>query len=421
MLINLFYKNMKQSNLFYKTKKQAPKDAEIISHKLLLRGDFIEQEAAGVYSFLPLGWRVHRKIEQIIREEMNAIGGQEIFLSVIQPKSLWQETDRWDKFDPPLFKFKDRHKKDYALGPTHEEMITDIVRKRVESYKDLPFYLYQIQNKFRNEIRPTGGLLRVREFIMKDLYSFHTDEKDLFAYYKKVEKAYFKIFKRCGLKVILMEAESGTIGGSMSHEFAIVAKSGESKIFLCPGCGWAISDEKIGKDKKCKKCKTNLKKIECIEGSHSFNLGIKYSKAMGALFVDKDGKKKPIVMGCYGLGLGRLMAAIIEVYHDEKGIIWPKEVAPFDVHLIALENNNRVKTQADRIYNDLQKRGLEVLYDDRNETAGIKLVESDLVGIPLRVVVSEKTLQKQSIEVKRRDEKEAKLIKVKSYVQKIIR
>lgn len=408
---------MKQSEFFYKTKKQAPKDAEIISHKLLLRGDFIEQETAGVYSFLPLGWRVHRKIEQIIREEMDTIGGQELFLSVIQPKALWQETDRWNKFDPPLFKFKDRHKKDYALGPTHEEMITDIVRKRVESYKDLPFYLYQIQNKFRNEIRPTGGLLRVREFIMKDLYSFHTDEKDLVNYYKKVEKAYLTIFKRCGLKAIPMEAESGTIGGSISHEFAIVAKSGESKIFLCPGCGWAISDEKIGKDKECKECKAVLEKIECIEGSHSFNLGVKYSKAMGALFVDKDGKKKPIVMGCYGLGLGRLMAAIIEVHHDEKGIIWPKEVAPFDIHLIALENNK----QADKIYKELQDKGFEVLYDDRNETPGVKFVESDLIGIPVRIVVSEKTLQKQSVEIKRRKEKEGRLVKIKSYVQQITR
>jgi len=399
---------MKQSELFYKTKKDVSKNAEVISHKLLLRGDFIEQEAAGVYSFLPLGWRVHKRIEEVIRQEINAIGGQEVFLSVIQPKSLWEETDRWDKPDLPLFKFKDRHKKEYALGPTHEEMITDLVRKRVDSYKDLPLALYQIQNKFRNEIRPTGGLLRVREFIMKDLYSFHADEKDLISYYKKAEKAYLKIFKRCGLKAIQMEADSGTIGGSTSHEFVVLAESGESKIYLCPDCGWAISDEKIGKDKKCKKCKSKLEKQECIEGGHIFNLGSKYSKAMNALFVDKNGKKKPMIMGCYGLGLGRLMAAIIEIHHDDKGIIWPKEVAPFDVHLIGIENSK------------LQKRGLEVLYDDRDESPGIKFVESDLIGIPIRLIISEKTLDKQSVEIKKRAEREGRLVKIKSYVQQII-
>ena len=405
---------MKQSELFYKTKKQAPKDAKTISHKLLLKADFVEQETTGVYSFLPLGWRVHKKIEQIIRQEMNAVGGQEIFLSVIQPKSLWEEAGRWDKPDLPLFKFKDRHKKEYALGPTHEEMISDIVRKRIESYKDLPFYLYQIQNKFRNEMRPTGGLLRVREFIMKDLYSFHRDEKDLENYYKKVEKAYLRIFKRCELKAILMEAESGPIGGTISHEFGILSKSGESKIFLCPRCGWAISDEKIGKDKKCKKCKRKLEKKECIEGGHIFNLGTDYSKSMNILFVDKDGKKKPIVMGCYGLGLGRLMASIIEVHHDNKGIIWPKEVSPFDIHLIAIENNKKVRGQAEKIYRDLQNKGFDVLFDDRDETPGIKFVEADLIGIPLRLVVSEKTIKQDSVEVKERNKKKSKLVKIKS-------
>lgn len=412
---------MKQSQLFYKTRKEIPKEAEIISHKLLLRGDFIDQLISGVYSFLPLGWRVHENIEQIVREEMNAIGGQEVFLPVLQPKQLWEETDRWNKFEPPLFKLKDRHQKDLALGPTHEEVITDLVRRRIKSYKDLPVYLYQIQNKFRNEMRPTGGLLRVREFIMKDLYSFHADEKDLTDYYKKVEKAYLKIFNRCGLKAIPMEADSGTIGGSISHEFAVLAESGESKIFLCPKCGWAISEEKK-KSNQCLKCKTNLEKKNCIEGSHGFNLGVKYSEKMKALFVDKDGKKKPIIMGCYGLGLGRLMATIIEVHHDKNGIIWPKEVAPFDIHIIAVENNKKVKTQAENLYTNLQKNNLEVLYDDREETAGVKFVEADLIGIPLRIVVSEKTLQKNSVEIKKRNEGGVKLVKIKEvlkYVQQI--
>lgn len=370
---------MKQSQLFYKTKKQASKDAKIISHKLLLRGDFIDQLIAGVYSFLPLGWRVHQKIEQIIREEMDAIGGQEIFMPALQPKTLWQETNRWDHMEPPLFKLKDRHKKDLALGPTHEEVITDLARRRVESYKDLPFYLYQIQNKFRNEMRPTGGLLRVREFVMKDLYSFHASEQDLRAYYPKVQKAYLKIFKRCGLKVVPVKADSGTIGGSLSHEF--------------------ISNKKI-------------------ESGHTFNLGTKYSKTMGASFIDKHGKKKPIIMGCYGIGIGRLMAAIIEAHHDKNGIIWPESVAPFDVHLIAVGNT---KKQANKLYNDLKKKKVEVLYDDRDETPGVKLVEADLIGIPSRVVISEKTLQKDSVEIKKRKERGAKLVKIKSYVQQITR
>jgi len=407
---------MKQSQLFYKTRKEIPKEAEIISHKLLLKGDFIDQLISGVYSFLPLGWRVHKKIEHIVREEMNAIGGQEIFLPVLQPKLLWEETDRWNKFDPPLFKLKDRHQKDLALGPTHEEVITDLVRRRIESYKDLPFYLYQIQNKFRNEMRPTGGLLRVREFVMKDLYSFHADEKDLIDYYKKVEKAYLKIFNRCGLKAIPMEADSGTIGGSMSHEFAVIADSGESKIFICPKCNWAVSEEKK-KSNQCLKCRINLEKKNCIEGSHGFNLGVKYSEKMGALFVGKDGKKKPIYMGCYGLGLGRLMAAIIEVHHDKNGIIWPKEVAPFNIHLIAVENNKKIKIQADKLYSELQKNNLEALYDDREETAGVKFVEADLIGIPLRIVVSEKTLKRGSVEIKKRDEEKIKLVKIKEVLK----
>ena len=376
---------MRQSQLFYKTKKQVSRDAETISHKLLLRGDFIEQETAGVYSFLPLGWRVHRKIEQIIRQEMDAIGGQEVFLSTLQPKTLWQETGRWEHMDPPLFKFKDRHKKDLTLGPTHEEVITDLARKRVKSYKDLPFYLYQIQNKFRNEMRPTGGLLRTREFVMKDLYSFHASEQDLKNYYEKVKKAYIRIFQRCGLKVVPVKAGSGTIGGNLSHEFISINK---------------------------------------IESGHTFNLGIKYSKAMGAYFIDKDGKKKPIIMGCYGIGIGRLMAAIIEAYHDKNGIIWPKEVAPFDIHLIVVENNKKIRDGAEKIYKDLQKKGVDVLYDDREETAGIKFVEADLIGIPLRIVVSEKTLKSQSAELKWRSDKKVKLVKKRDlfkYVQQIIR
>lgn len=408
---------MKQSELFAKTKKQPPKDAKVISHKLLVRGDFIDQLTTGVYSFLPLGWRVHQKIEQIIREEMNSIHGQEVSLPVLAPKKIWEETNRWKTMEPPLFKLKDRHQKELALGPTHEEVLTDLVRKRVKSYKDLPFYLYQIQDKFRNEMRSSGGLLRVREFIMKDLYSFHVSEKDLEKYYEKVKKAYIKIFQRCGLKVVPIEAESGAIGGTLSHEFVLVAKSGEDKILACSKCDYGANINKVGRIKICPKCKAKLIFSHGIESGHTFNLGIKYSEAMGAYFTDKDGKKKPIVMGCYGIGLGRLMAAIVEIYHDEKGIIWPQGVAPFDIHLIQIESNKKIKEIGEKLYNTLQKKQIEVLYDDRKESAGVKFADADLIGIPLRIVVSEKTLKKGSVEFKKRDEKKVKLIKIKDILK----
>jgi prolyl-tRNA synthetase len=404
---------MRQSKLFFKTQKIAPKEAEIISHKLLTRADFISQLSSGIYSFLPLGWMVHRKIENIIREEMERIGGQEVFLPTVQPKSIWQETGRWKTFEPPLFKLKDIHQKEFALGPTHEEVITDLIRKRTKSYKDLPFYLFQIQNKFRNEMRPSGGLLRLREFVMKDLYSFHASEKDLVQYYKKVKEAYFRIFKRCSLGAICVQADPGAIGGKLSHEFLVLAETGEDRVLVCKKCGRKIKLELAKNKNKCEKCKGKLEKKNCIEAAHAFCLGTKYSEAMGANFVDKDGKIKPIVMGCYGMGLGRLMAAIVEIHRDERGIIWPKEVAPFQIHLIQIENNKKVKEASKKIFNDLKRAGLEVLYDDREDkTAGEKFAEADLIGIPLRMVVSEKTLAEKSVEVKKRSEGKTKLIKI---------
>jgi len=325
---------MKQSQLFTKTKKETPKGTETISHQYLIRGDFIDQMAAGIYSFLPLGWQVHQKIERIIREEMNNLGGQEIFLPTLIPQSLWQETGRWQTIEPPLFRVQDRHRKEYGLGPTHEEVITDLVRKRVNSYQDLPLYLYQIQNKFRNEMRATGGLLRVREFIMKDLYSFHPSEKDALEFYEKAKQAYLKIFNRCGLEVAVVEADPGTIGGSLSHEFMLLAETGEDKVLVCTKCGYGVNINKAGDIRKCPQCKEALKKGNCIEAGHAFYLGIKYSQVMAATFIDQAGQKKPIVMGCYGIGLGRLMATVVEASHDEKGIIWPASVAPYHIHLL---------------------------------------------------------------------------------------
>lgn len=413
---------MRYSKLFgHKTLREAPQDAEAVSHRLLVRGQFIDKLAAGIYSFLPLGNRVHKKIENIIREEMNAIGGQEVTLPTLQPKEIWQKTDRWETMDPPLFKFKDRHDKELTIGPTHEEVITQLVVERVQSYKDLPLYLYQIQTKFRNEMRSTGGLLRVREFSMKDLYSFHTDEKDLESYYEKMRLAYLKIFARCGVEVRMVEAVSGSIGGAVNHEFMLFCPTGEDTIFYCQKCDWAANAEKVKEAGKCPKCDGSVEEAKAIENGHIFNLGTKYSEALGAYFTDESGQKRPVVMGCYGIGIGRLMASIVEIHHDEKGIVWPKEVAPYGVHLINLKSqNSKVKTtsqnsklSADSIYEELLNANMEILYDDREEvSAGEKFADADLIGCPVRLVVSEKTLKEDSVEIRPRTLEETKLVKL---------
>ncbi len=403
---------MKQSELFGKTLKQAPADASAISHQYLVRGGFIDQLMSGVYSFLPLGWRVHRKIENIIREEINDIGGQEILLPSLSPKNLWEETGRWTTIDPPLFKLKDRHDKEVALGPTHEEVITDLVRKRVQSYKELPFALYQIQNKFRNELRSTGGLLRVREFIMKDLYSFHSSESDLEKYFEKVIKAYEKIFNRCGIAPIITKASGGTIGGSTTYEFQAPTKVGEDVVYFDRKAGKAFNKELI--DEIPESERSNYEQIPAVEVGQVFSLGITYSEKMGATFVDSNGSEKPIVMGCYGIGLGRLMGTIVEAFHDEQGIVWPDEVAPFRVHLLVLGGEDNVRNEANKIYENLVKKNVEVLYDDRDESVGVKLSDADLIGIPERWVVSKKSLEELSVEVKKRSVKEPTLMKISS-------
>lgn len=411
---------MRYLKLFGKTLKKAPREAEAISHKLLIRAGFIDRQvSAGIYSFLPLGWRAHKKIENIIREEMEAIGGQEVFLPTLQPKELWDRSDRWDHMEPPLFKLKDRHKKEFALGSTHEEVITDLAARFIRSYKDLPLYLYQIQNKFRNEMRSTGGLLRVREFMMKDLYSFHTTEKDLDDYYLKVVEAYKKIFKRCGFVTKVTEASSGTIGGDVSHEFMMLCPTGEDSIFFCTKCDFATSKEE--KRTKCEHCGCKLEEGKAIENGHVFKLGTKYSKSMGAYFIDKNGKKKLIWMGCYGIGIGRLMATVVEAHHDKKGIIWPKLVAPFQAHLLAISNQRLViRKFAEKVYNQLLKAGVEVLYDDRDDvSAGEKFAEADLIGIPVRLVVSEETFKNKKIEWKERDKEKTTKLTIGQAIKKL--
>jgi prolyl-tRNA synthetase len=561
---------MRFSKLFGKTLRQTPAEAESISHQLLLRAGMIAQEAAGIYSYLPLGWRVLRKIESIIREEMDKAGGQELMLPVLQPFELWQQSGRDVSFGKSLFTLTDRKEHTLALGPTHEEIITDLVHRYVQSYRELPVLLYQIQTKLRDEPRPRGGLLRVREFIMKDLYSFDVDEAGLDESYRKMCQAYKNIYARLALPALMVEADSGAIGGKDSHEFMVLTENGEDEVICCSNCGYAANAEKAqfakthipvsrspesseGKAKKplpleeiatpgtetieevadfvgvatsqtlksvfysadgefifviirgdlevnetklrnalkctelrlateaevneaglvagfaspigvkgvkvvaddsitsgsnftvgankpghhlrnanyprdfkvdliadialarsgdnCPKCQGKLSSARGIEVGHVFKLGTFISEKFGASFLDNDGKSRPIVMGCYGIGLGRLLAAIVEQSHDDKGIIWPSSVAPYQVHLCPLSlDKPAVAPTAERIYQELQKEGIEVLFDDRDDSPGVKFNDADLLGIPLRLTLSPRTLQSQSVEAKWRLKKETQLL-----------
>lgn len=401
---------MRQSELFTKTTKDLPKDEVSFNAQVLMRAGFIDKVSAGVYSFLPLGHRVHTKIMNIIREEMNNIGGQEIFMPAMTPKEVWETTGRWDNFDA-LFKFTGADKKEYALGATHEEIITPLVKKHVFSYKDLPTFVYQIQTKFRNELRAKAGLMRGREFSMKDLYSFHTSEEDLAEYHKVAQKAYFKIFERCGLldNTYLTYASGGDFS-KYSLEFQTLAESGEDTIYLCEDCSIAINKEIIEEQKECPSCgNKKLKEEKAVEVGNIFKLGTRFSNPFGFQYTDEAGKKKDVIMGCYGMGPSRIMGTIVETHNDKRGIIWPKEIAPFQVHLVSLNKNE----QADKIYQDLVGQGVEVLYDDREDAgAGEKFADVDLIGCPVRVVVSEKTLAKDSVEVKKREEDKNELIEI---------
>lgn len=412
---------MLQSQLFTKTIREVSKDEKSINSKFLIKAGFVDKLMAGVYSYLPLGFLVLKKIENIIREEMNRIGGQELFLPSLHPKENWKKTGRWDSFDN-LFRFTSYYtKQDYALGATHEEIVVPLARNFISSYKDLPQYVYQIQNKFRDEKRAKAGILRGREFLMKDLYSFHANEKDLDQYYEKVKRAYFIIFKRCGLeKQTFLTLASGGSFSPYSHEFQAITQFGEDTIYFCKKCEIAVNKEIIDREKyQCPKCQNKRLEIKkAIEAGNIFKLKDRFSKPFNFTFTDKDGKKKPVLMGCYGIGLGRLMGAVVEISHDEKGIIWPESIAPYQIHLIRIENSPEVKRAAEKLYKDLQKQGEEVLYDDREDkSAGEKFMDADLIGIPKRLVVSEKTLAKSSVEVKKRNEKTARLIKTSQIKQ----
>jgi len=559
---------MRISQLFGKTQREIPAEADNISHRLLLRTGMISQVAAGVYSYLPLGWRVLKKIENIIRDEMDKAGGQELGMPVLQPLELWQETGRDRAFGKGLFTLSDRRDRTLVLGPTHEEVLTRMVSHHVQSYRDLPKLLYQIQTKFRDEPRPRGGLIRVREFTMKDLYSFDVDEAGLGQSYNKMLQAYKNIYDRCGLPTLLVEADSGAIGGKDSHEFMLVAESGEDEVIYCDKCKYAANVDKAESVKEkvepeaplpleevatpgvmtieevsaflkvpqhhtlkavfyvadgklifamirgdlevnevklknllhcvelrmateadlkeagviagsaspiglkgiavvvddsvtsginfvaggnkpdthiknvnyprdfkadivadiarakageeCPKCNGKLLSTHGIEVGHVFKLGTFLSEKLGALFIDEKGTSHPIVMGCYGIGLGRLLAAAIEHYHDDKGIIWPLTIAPYHVYLCPLyREDTKVSEVAEKLYHELEADGLEVLFDDREESPGVKFNDADLLGIPIRVTISPRTLEKNSVEVKWRSDRESELVPLDEIVSRL--
>lgn len=406
---------MRQSHLFGKTQKQAPKDEVSVNARLLAQGGFINKLTAGVYTYLPLGLRVLKNIQAIVRQEMEAIGGQEILMPALHPKENWQQTGRWD--DPGtevMFQFEGRSGKQFGLGWTHEEIITPLVKNYISSYKDLPLALYQIQDKFRNEPRAKSGLMRGIEFSMKDLYSFHRSEADLEEYYQKALEAYGKIFQHCGLDALATEASGGTFA-QFSHEFQVLTEYGEDTIFYCPSCRYAQNKEiaTLKSGDHCPRCSGTIMEATAIEVGNVFQLKTKYSTPFKLEFTDQDGSIKPVLMGCYGIGPSRVMGAIVEVHHDAQGIIWPQAVAPFQVHLIGLGTDSRQVQAAEKVYAALATHGIDVLYDDRlDSSAGQKFADADLLGIPYRLVVSAKTGSR--VEVKQRQQTETTIIPLRS-------
>lgn len=559
---------MKMSQMYIPTLKETPADAEVISHQLMLRAGLMRKLSSGIYTYLPLGYRVIRKFEDIVREELNKAGAQELLLPALQPAELWEESGRFQNYGPELMRLKDRHGRDFCLGPTHEEVITDLVRDEVRSYKELPLNLYQIQSKYRDEIRPRFGVLRGREFIMKDAYSFDIDEDGLQESYQKMYDAYCNIYSRCGLEYRPVEADTGAIGGSDSHEFMVLADAGEDIVVYCEDCDYAAnlelaksksdtieSDEELkelevidtpaittieelvaeldipaekmikavlyqGKDEiilalvrgdyqvndiklgnlldivnlelvnddayksldtvkgftgpvnlddviiiadelvmevvngvaganqtdkhyinvnpqrdfkvaevadirevkegeKCIHCDGHLSLTPGIEVGQVFKLGIKYSEPLGATFLDENGKSKPMVMGCYGIGITRTVAAAIEQNYDEYGIVWPKALAPFLVEILVLGKNNEVSEKAEQIYNQLTSEGIDVLLDDRKERAGVKFNDADLIGCPIRITIGGRSLKEGALEVKLRKTGEELKVEIDQYLSQI--
>lgn len=404
---------MRQSGLFTRTRREAPKDEVAKNAQLLIRGGFVHKEMAGAYSYLPLGLRTLTKIENIIREEMDALGGQELRMATLHPSEPWKQTGGWDNVDV-LFKLQSRTEKEYALGQSEEEIVTPIVGEYAVSYKDLPVAVYQIGQKYRDELRAKSGIMRGREFGMKDMYSFHETQEDFDRFYQLAKEAYLRIYSRCGLVAKVTEASGGAFSEKLSYEFMVLTDAGEDDILYCDSCTHCanveVSSQKEGDT--CEKCSQGTLALgKASEVGNVFDLGQKYPKALGFMYKDKEGKDQYPIMGCYGIGTTRLMGTIVETMADDKGMVWPESVAPFAVHLVSLAPDDaQVLAFADSLYNDLTKKGVAVLYDDRGLRAGEKLNDSDLIGIPTRLIVGKETVKSGEVEVVSRTTGEMKKV-----------
>ncbi len=400
---------MRLSRFFLSTQRQTPKDAETVSHRLCIKSGLLNALSAGIFSYLPLGLMALRKIENIIREYMNMYDGQEVLLPALQPLEIWQKTGRDKVLEEIMFTFKDRRGRDICLGPTHEEVITDLAKKFISSYKQMPVILYQIQTKFRDEIRPKAGLVRSCEFIMKDAYSFDRDQEGLNLSYSKMKEAYQNIFRECGLPAIILGADTGAMGGSESEEFLVKGESGEDKVFFCPNCGRYFKQRG-----SCPVCAAQLEEINALEIGHIFKLGTKYSQALGAYFLDADGRRKEIIMGCYGIGVSRLIPAVIENNYDQEGIIWPKKIAPFDVEILVLGQAEDLVSYSRELYGKISSLNYDVLLDDRNESVGVKFNDAYLLGMPYLFVLGKGSFSQGKVEIVFRKNKQKILVNKES-------
>lgn len=412
---------MKMSQLSMWPEKQAPKEADTVNHRLLVQGAFVRQLMAGVYSYLPFGLRVLNKISNIVREEMNAIGGQEILMPILHPAEIWKTTGGWDSIDV-LFKLKSRTEKDYALGQSQEEVVTPLMKEFIRSYRDLPTAVYHIQWKYRDELRSKSGILRGREFLMKDLYSFHENQEDFERFYDIAKQAYMKVFRRLGLIAKVTEASGGAFSEKISYEFEVITDAGEANILYCEACDFCVNVDDIQTYKegdKCPRCgQSTLLPAKAAEVGNVFDLGQKYSKNFEFTFTDRNGNSVYPIMGCYGIGISRTMGVIVEKFNDAKGIIWPDEVAPFKVSVVSL---GETKERATDLYDALSKAGIETLLDDRDLPAGVKFADADLIGNPYRIVVSDKSLSMGGVELKRRDEERVEIIHLDEVVRRLTR
>ena len=402
------------SKIFIPTLKDSPQDAEVISHQLMLRAGMIRKVSSGIYTWLPLGLKVLRKIENIVREEMDQSGAQEVLMPMVHPKELWEETKRWEKMGPELLRIKDRHDRDFCLGPTHEEVISDLVRNNVKSYKELPLNIYQIQTKFRDEIRPRYGVMRGREFLMKDSYSFNIDEASLQETYLLMRNTYKKILERIGLEYKIVKADSGAIGGDTSEEFHVLAENGEDTIAISDASEFAINTELLlseGEDISTLEGKPSpdgngvIEIKKGIEVGHIFQLGKIYTELMKVNVLNQEGRAVDLFMGCYGIGVSRLVAAAIEQNNDGKGILWPESIAPYEVNIVAIgyTKEPKIADAANKLSEQLQSMGYEVIVDDRKDGYGTKMKDAELIGIPVNIIIGNKFVESGEVELKHRN------------------